>query len=155
MKNLIIAFVITGSIANAQIQLPKDSSGKIIYAEVVQVTDASKDKYDERQTSETMFKLIKNFNSPTIGKFSLLEAQLVTGRTHQLRVQLAHLGFVIVGDDKYGDFALNKALVKHGLKRMFLHSSVTKIRHPLTSDKLELAAPMPAELSKFLQKLES
>ncbi|MEY3885260.1 MAG: hypothetical protein RIS87_1035, partial [Pseudomonadota bacterium] len=45
-------------------------------------------------------------------------------------------------------------LVKHGLKRMFLHSSVTKIRHPLTSDKLELVAPMPAELSKFLLKLE-
>ena len=119
------------------------------------VTDTSKDKYNERQTSETMFRLIKNFSHPTLGKFSLLEAQLVTGRTHQLRVQLAHLGFNIVGDDKYGDFAKNKILVKHGLKRMFLHSSVTKIRHPLTNDKLELMAPMPAELSKFLSKLES
>lgn len=119
------------------------------------VTDTSKDKYNERQTSETMFRLMKNFSHPTLGKFSLLEAQLVTGRTHQLRVQLAHLGFNIVGDDKYGDFAKNKVLVKHGLKRMFLHSSVTKIRHPLTNDKLELTAPMPAELSKFLSKLES
>ena len=119
------------------------------------VTDISKDKYDERQTSETMFRLLKNYKSATIGKFSLLEAQLVTGRTHQLRVQLAHLGFPIVGDDKYGDFTLNKALIKHGLKRMFLHSSVTKIRHPLTNDKLSLDAPMPAELSKFIQKLES
>ncbi len=118
------------------------------------VTDASKDKLGERQTSETMFRLIKHYRSPTIGTFSLLEAQLVTGRTHQLRVQLSHLGFPIVGDDKYGDFALNKALVKHGLKRMFLHSSVTRIRHPLTSDKLELIAPMPPELNKFLQKLE-
>ena len=119
------------------------------------VTDTSKDKYNERQTSETMFRLTKNFSHPILGKFSLLEAQLVTGRTHQLRVQLAHLGFNIVGDDKYGDFAKNKILVKHGLKRMFLHSSVTKIRHPLTNDKLELMAPMPAELSKFLSKLES
>lgn len=118
------------------------------------VTDASKDKFGERQTSETMFRLIKNYNNPTIGKYSLLEAQLVTGRTHQLRVQLSHLGFPIVGDDKYGDFALNKTLVKHGLKRMFLHSSVTKIRHPLTQEKLELVAPMPAELGKFLKKLE-
>ncbi|MES2180923.1 MAG: RluA family pseudouridine synthase [Pseudomonadota bacterium] len=118
------------------------------------VTDASKDKYNERQTSETMFRLIKNFDHPILGKFSLLEAQLVTGRTHQLRVQLAHLGFNIVGDDKYGDFAINKSLVKHGLKRMFLHSSVTKIRHPLSNDKLELNAPMPPELSKFLAKLE-
>ena len=118
------------------------------------VTDVSKDKFDERQTSETIFRLIKNYSNPTIGKYSLLEAQLVTGRTHQLRVQLSHLGFPIVGDDKYGDFALNKALVKHGLKRMFLHSAVTKIRHPLTQEKLELAAPMPLELGKFLKNLE-
>ncbi|HYN55510.1 MAG TPA: RluA family pseudouridine synthase [Methylotenera sp.] len=118
------------------------------------VTDISKDKYNERQSSETMFRLMKNFNHPVLGKFSLLEAQLVTGRTHQLRVQLAHLGFNIVGDDKYGDFTKNKILLKHGLKRMFLHSSVTKIRHPLTQDKLELVAPMPTELNKFLQKLE-
>jgi 23S rRNA pseudouridine955/2504/2580 synthase len=118
------------------------------------VTDISKDKYDERQTSETLFRLLKNFNSKTMGQFSLLEAQLVTGRTHQLRVQLAHLGFPIVGDDKYGDFAVNKALAKQGIKRMFLHSAVTKIRHPLTNDKLELNAPLPAELSKFVQKLE-
>ncbi len=119
------------------------------------VTDASKDKYNERQTSETMFRLMKNYHHPVLGKFSMLEAQLVTGRTHQLRVQLAHLGFAIVGDDKYGDFAVNKALIKHGLKRMFLHSSTTKIHHPLTNDKLVLIAPMPAELSKFIQKLEA
>lgn len=117
------------------------------------VTDIAKDKYNERQTSETIFRLKRNFNHPALGQFSLLEAQLVTGRTHQLRVQLAHLGFCIVGDDKYGDFALNKTLQKHGLKRMFLHSAITKIRHPLSQEKLELVAPLPAELSKFLLKL--
>ena len=119
------------------------------------MTDISKDKYDERQSSETLFRLIKNFSSASLGEFTLLEAQLVTGRTHQLRVQLAHLGFPIVGDDKYGDFSVNKVIIKHGLKRMFLHSSVTKIRHPLTNDRLELVAPMPAELSKFLLKLSA
>lgn len=118
------------------------------------VTDISKDKYNERQSSETLFKLVKNFNHATLGQFSLLEAQLVTGRTHQLRVQLAHLGFPIVGDDKYGDFSLNKALQKHALKRMFLHSAVTKLKHPLTQEKLQLNAPLPVELSKFLQKIE-
>jgi 23S rRNA pseudouridine955/2504/2580 synthase len=118
------------------------------------VTDPSKDKYNERQTSETIFRLTRNFSHPVLGPFSLLEAQLVTGRTHQLRVQLSHLGFPIVGDDKYGDFALNKTLQKQGLKRMFLHSAVTKIRHPLTQDKLELIAPIPVELSKFIMKLE-
>lgn len=118
------------------------------------VTDASKDKYDERQTSETLFRLVKNFNT-SFGKFSLLEAQLVTGRTHQLRVQLSHLGFAILGDDKYGDFSVNKNLVKHGLKRMFLHSAETKIRHPLTQEKLSLKAPLPPELASFLKKIES
>lgn len=117
------------------------------------VTDASKDKYDERQSSETLFRLVKNFQS-SIGEFSLLEAQLVTGRTHQLRVQLSHLGFPILGDDKYGDFAHNKVLQKQGLKRMFLHSAETKIKHPLTEEKLVLKAALPAELARFLQKLE-
>lgn len=119
------------------------------------VTDIAKDKYNERQSSETIFRLTRNFHHPTLGQFSLLEAQLVTGRTHQLRVQLAHLGFPIAGDDKYGDFVLNKTLQKHGLKRMFLHSAITKIRHPLSQEKLELVAPLPAELSKFLLKLEA
>lgn len=119
------------------------------------VTDSSKDKFGERQHSETIFRLIKNYHHSVLGDFSMLEAQLVTGRTHQLRVQLSHLGFAIVGDDKYGDFAVNKSLLKHGLKRMFLHSSETKLRHPLTDDKLALKAPLPAELSKFVAKLES
>ena len=78
----------------------------------------------------------------------------MTGRTHQLRVQLAHLGFPILGDDKYGDFALNKTLAKQGLKRMFLHSAETKLKHPLLGEKMQLLAPLPVELSKFMNKLE-
>ena len=117
------------------------------------VTDKSKDKYDQAQHSETIFYLKQAFAG-----FSLLEAQLITGRTHQLRVQLAHLGFPIVGDDKYGDFANNKALQKKGLKRMFLHSVETNLRHPISADKLKLVAHLPLDLLKFmnsLNKLES
>jgi 23S rRNA pseudouridine955/2504/2580 synthase len=114
------------------------------------VTDKSKDKYNERQTSETVFYLKQAFAG-----FTLLEAMLVTGRTHQLRVQLAHLGFPIAGDDKYGDFAHNKALQKKGLKRMFLHSFETKLKHPVSSTALTLHAPLPAELQQFIQQLES
>jgi 23S rRNA pseudouridine955/2504/2580 synthase len=114
------------------------------------VTDPEKDKNNESQVSETIFYLTKQ-----LGDFSLLEAKLITGRTHQLRVQLAHLGFPILGDDKYGDFTLNKALMKQGLKRMFLHSSETNIRHPVTGDKLRLSAPLPEELKKFINLLES
>lgn len=113
------------------------------------VTDPKKDVLGVAQMSETIFYLTKN-----MGEFSLLEAKLITGRTHQLRVQLAHLGFPILGDDKYGDFALNKQLVKRGLKRMFLHSSETNIRHPISGEKLKLQAPLPPELKKFIQQQE-
>jgi 23S rRNA pseudouridine955/2504/2580 synthase len=113
------------------------------------VTDPKKDKQNAAQVSETLFYLTKN-----LGEFSLLEAKLITGRTHQLRVQLAHLGFPILGDDKYGDFALNKLLQKNGLKRMFLHSASTTIRHPITGAKLQLEAPLPPELGKFIQQQE-
>ena len=78
----------------------------------------------------------------------------MTGRTHQLRVQLAHLGFPILGDGKYGDFALNKTLAKQGLKRMFLHSAETKLQHPLSIERLHLLAPLPADLTKWMAKLE-
>lgn len=104
---------------------------------------------EDGQDSETVFFLHKSY-----GEFSLLEAQLVTGRTHQLRVQLAHLGFPIAGDDKYGDFNVNKTMQKRGLKRMFLHSAETNLKHPLSGERLKLIAPLPAELEKFLKQLE-
>ncbi len=114
------------------------------------VTDKKKDKLNEAQVSETLFYLKQSFEG-----FSLLEAKLVTGRTHQLRVQLAHLGFPILGDDKYGDFALNKRLHKQGLKRMFLHAAETKLQHPSTNERLRLQAPIPSDLAKFMESLKN
>jgi 23S rRNA pseudouridine955/2504/2580 synthase len=89
--------------------------------------------------------------------FSLVEVELKTGRTHQIRVHLAHLGFPLAGDDKYGDFACNKELQKQGLKRMFLHAAKLKLRHPLHEEAppLLLEAPLPAELRHFLDQLEA
>jgi 23S rRNA pseudouridine955/2504/2580 synthase len=105
---------------------------------------------DEGQESHTIFRLLRRGK-----RFSLLEAQLKTGRTHQIRVHLAHLGFPIVGDDKYGDFALNKALQREGLKRMFLHAWKIGFPHPVSGDKLNLSAPLPEELRRFLAKIEA
>jgi 23S rRNA pseudouridine955/2504/2580 synthase len=87
------------------------------------------------------------------GGYSLLEAELKTGRTHQIRVHLAHLGYPIAGDDKYGDFALNKQLARDGLKRMFLHAFKTVIGHPQSGARLTLEARLPAELGDFLAAL--
>jgi 23S rRNA pseudouridine955/2504/2580 synthase len=100
--------------------------------------------------SHTVFRLQRRWSG-----YSLLEAELKTGRTHQIRVHLAHLGFPIAGDDKYGDFALNKALAHEGLPRMFLHAHRIIARHPSTGAPLTLEAPLPAELEAFLAQLDA
>lgn len=79
-------------------------------------------------------------------RFSLLAVTIKTGRTHQIRVHLAHGGHPIVGDDKYGDFELNRLLHKSGLRRMFLHAWQLSFRHPVDGRLIELTAPLPPEL---------
>jgi len=101
------------------------------------------------QASYTIFSLQKSWSD-----FTLLEAHLKTGRTHQIRVHLSHLGFPIAGDDKYGDFARNKELMKQGLKRMFLHAYSISFKHPLTGEPLNISAPLAPELQKFIDRLE-
>lgn len=86
--------------------------------------------------------------------FSLVEVELKTGRTHQIRVHLTHLGYPLCGDDKYGDFALNKALQKQGLNRMFLHAAKLALDHPATGVKLQLAVALPEDLLAFLRRLD-
>ena len=81
---------------------------------------------------------------------SLLEVTIKTGRTHQIRVHLASQGHPIAGDDKYGDFDLNKRLQKQGLKRMFLHAWRLQFNHPASGERIELHAELPAELHAFL-----
>jgi 23S rRNA pseudouridine955/2504/2580 synthase len=85
--------------------------------------------------------------------FSLLEVRLLTGRTHQIRVHLAHAGHPVLGDDKYGDFELNRALAKRGVKRLFLHASRLAFAHPLTGERLRLEARLPGEMAAFAGQL--
>ena len=82
--------------------------------------------------------------------FSLLEVMIKTGRTHQIRVHLAASGHPIAGDDKYGDFELNKRLAKEGLKRMFLHAWRLQFDHPASGERIEIVAPLPPELQTFI-----
>jgi 23S rRNA pseudouridine955/2504/2580 synthase len=81
--------------------------------------------------------------------FTLLEVTIKTGRTHQIRVHLASQGHPIAGDDKYGNFELNRALHREGLKRMFLHAWRLQFDHPATGERIELLAPLPPELKRF------
>jgi 23S rRNA pseudouridine955/2504/2580 synthase len=78
--------------------------------------------------------------------FTLLEVTIKTGRTHQIRVHLASNGHPIVGDDKYGDFELNKTLHKQGFKRMFLHAWHLRVVHPATQLDMALESKLPTDL---------
>lgn len=91
----------------------------------------------------------------TASAFTMLEVTIKTGRTHQIRVHLSSEGFPIVGDDKYGDFDLNKVLMREdklpALKRMFLHAWRLKFSHPATGKRIQLMAVLPPELEVFAQ----
>ena len=103
--------------------------------------------------SHTVFTMLRKWQ-----QFTLLEAELKTGRTHQIRVHLASSGFPILGDDKYGDFALNRVLLKAdqtrgALKRMFLHAHQITFTHPETGKPQTINAPLPPECDRFLVSL--
>ena len=92
---------------------------------------------DFGQASHTVIKFLSQAHD---GKCFVGEAQLRTGRTHQIRVQLQHHGYPILGDDKYGVLELDRAVKA---KRLMLHAYKLAITHPLTKEKLSISAPVP------------
>jgi 23S rRNA pseudouridine955/2504/2580 synthase len=94
--------------------------------------------------AETRFRLLASGTSS-----SQLEARLMTGRTHQIRVHAAHIGHPILGDDKYGDFELNREVLKSGVKRLFLHARSLSLAHPLSGETMEFVAPLPADMQAY------
>ncbi len=106
----------------------------------------------EGRVAQTVFRRIETWprHGPPV---ALLEAELMTGRTHQIRVHLTHIGFPLAGDDKYGDFAWNKVLAKQGLKRMFLHAHRIVFAHPDDGREIVITSPLPADLAGFVATL--
>lgn len=85
---------------------------------------------------------------------SLVEADLKTGRTHQIRVHAAHAGHPLAGDGKYGDPEFNQRLRDAGLKRLFLHAHYLSFRDPETDRSIEVSVPLGEDLRAVIQKLE-
>jgi 23S rRNA pseudouridine955/2504/2580 synthase len=110
------------------------------------------------QAAHTVFNRIEKFESHGQA-FTLLEAELHTGRTHQIRVHLSYLGYPIVGDDKYGDFALNKRVAGGEftlpLRRMFLHAHAITLAHPVSGEPLRIEAPLAPDCEAFLTGLRA
>lgn len=82
---------------------------------------------------------------------SLLEVNIATGRTHQIRVHAAHIGHPLAGDDKYGDATFNRTMAQHGLRRLFLHAHSLTV--PLGGREIAVSAPLDAELKGVLERL--
>jgi len=102
--------------------------------------------HDEGRRSITLVKVARQLATTT-----LLDVTIKTGRTHQIRVHLAHSGHPIVGDPKYGDFALNKAFARGcHFARMFLHARQLAFDHPASGERITLIAPLPADCEKLL-----
>jgi 23S rRNA pseudouridine955/2504/2580 synthase len=84
---------------------------------------------------------------------TLVEVDLKTGRTHQIRVHALHAGHPVAGDDKYGDRAFNQQMRELGLERMFLHATAIAFTWPGTERQFDLSVPLDAELKSVLDRL--
>jgi len=85
---------------------------------------------------------------------SLMEADLKTGRTHQIRVHAAHAGHPLAGDDKYGDKDFNRQMRRLGLKRLFLHAHTVAFEDNERHRSIHVSAALSADLKKLIQQLE-
>ena len=101
---------------------------------------------DERgQYAKTAVKVLKTYPEKNV---TLVECELFTGRTHQIRVHLKSIGHTIVGDELYGN-GLNKEL---GINRQFLHAYKVKFTHPASKEEVELEIPIFNDMKDFLEK---
>ena len=95
------------------------------------------------------FRLIEHFGR----RASLLEIEIPTGRTHQIRVHAASVGSPVAGDERYGDPDFNADCTAFGLRRMFLHAQLIEFVWPDSGESFCISAPLPGELKAVLDRL--
>ena len=127
--------------------LEKDEKNKIIIERrIFRDGDNLERIIDERgQYAKTAVKVLKTYPEKNV---TLVECELFTGRTHQIRVHLKSIGHTIVGDELYGN-GLNKEL---GINRQFLHAYKVKFTHPASKEEVELEIPIFTDMKDFLEK---
>ncbi|NNG13258.1 MAG: 23S rRNA pseudouridine(955/2504/2580) synthase RluC [Halobacteria archaeon] len=100
--------------------------------------------------AETIFRPVSDH-----GIASLVDIELKTGRTHQIRVHAAHIGKPLAGDEKYGDYEFNRRMKAYGLRRLFLHAHMIEFNDPDSDDVIHVSAPLPDELRQVLDNLDT
>lgn len=103
----------------------------------------------------TEYEVVEYFDkTPLNCKLTLLKVFPSTGRTHQIRVHLAGIGYPVCGDEKYGDVALNKAFLELGLKRQFLHAVELQLNDPETKKRTSFKSVLFDDLKSVLNALK-
>ena len=111
------------------------------------------DALDAREAI-TEFKVLERFDAgPRDDGYTLLECHLWTGRTHQIRLHMRHIGHACVGDPLYGRGGKNEAAANRGLTRQFLHSWRIAFEHPMTGEAIELTDALPSDLVAVLNEI--
>lgn len=100
------------------------------------------------KASLTRYRILKSYRSAT-----WVEAQPVTGRTHQIRVHCQHAGHAILGDSKYQSGRAGQLCRALGLERLFLHAAQLRVPHPQSGEPLLIEAPLDSDLTALLQRL--
>lgn len=103
----------------------------------------------EGKSSASLFRPVRRLAGAT-----LMEVEILTGRTHQIRVHAAESGHPVLGDEKYGDREANRRARTAGLKRMFLHAARIEFEHPASGERVVVEAPLDDELRGVLEALE-
>ena len=134
--------------------IPKEKAGLINHP-------LESERSKKLQEAQTKFRVLAEseipFNStgryPT-SRYSLLEMELLTGRTHQIRRHLAHIRHYILGDKKHGDNRQNIFFENQfGLQNLLLHAWKLSFRHPIAEDEISLSCPPPAHFRTIMQEL--
>ncbi len=111
--------------------LRKDSSANTVYIKDNIDKEKNADEYSKIITAYNVIKTFKSIDNHIV---SLAEVELITGKTHQIRAHLAHIGHPIVGDTKYGDQKINTSFRKAGIKNQLLHSY--RVEFPSVCDRI-------------------
>ncbi len=120
----------------------------------IKINQKTLNKYNKKITSKnkktiSKIKLLKKFKN-----LSLIKIMLITGKTHQIRIHLAHSGNPIINDLKYGSVLLNNKIRKLKIKRLFLHARSIKFICPETKKKIKVKAPYDMELIMFIKNIK-
>jgi 23S rRNA pseudouridine1911/1915/1917 synthase len=124
----------------------KEETG-VIDAPIAKVTHAHERKvHAEGHPARTRFQVLEHYPSAT-----LLKLILETGRTHQIRVHLQHVGHPVLGDQQYGQ--QDEQQGSHSMSRQALHATYLSFAHPNTGEAMTFTAPLPADFAQLMTQL--